>query len=89
MCPPWPAGGGNRYSTRGDSRGGKKIFWLTQVKGIPTPANICLQLGNVVKMTDSEALNFKKKILRYIHLRLAKYLYLNEMKSEQSLEGIV
>ena len=48
--------------------------WWEQVKGIPTPASINLQLGNVVMMTPKEALNFKKKIMRYVHLRLAKDL---------------
>ena len=48
----------------------------TQIRGIPTPADINLQLGNVVKMgdggmDDEEALDFKKKIMRYVHLRLA------------------
>ena len=56
------------------SKGKENKFYSPKVKGIPTPANINLQLGSVVKMADSEALTFKKKIMRYIHLRLAKDL---------------
>ena len=45
-------------------------MFLTQIKGIPTPSDMNVQLSSVVKMEDDEALNFKKKIMRYVHLRL-------------------
>ena len=45
-------------------------IFLTQIKGIPTPADLNVQLASVVKMGDDEALHFKKKIMRYVHLRL-------------------
>merc|ERR1712110_62967 len=42
--------------------------WWEQIKGIPTPADLNVQLASVVKMGDDEALHFKKKIIRYVHL---------------------
>jgi len=42
--------------------------WWEQIKKIPTPADMNVQLASVVKMEDEEALNFKKKIMRYVHL---------------------
>jgi len=43
--------------------------WWEQIKEIPTPARINIQLANVVKkMSDEQALSFKKKIMRYVHL---------------------
>lgn len=43
--------------------------WWEQIKSIPKATNIGIQLENIMdKISPEEALNLKKKILRYLHL---------------------